>query len=483
MATAIAHENGSTIPIMTGGVPQSPVSFQQPLPVHGGDQPPPSHQYNPSQGQGQGQRRPYNNRNANDEHCKIFVGGVGRNTTDESLREYFRKFGEIADSIIMIDKQTGEPRGFAFVTFKSQEAVGAVIEQCNSGGHTLDGKVIDPKPAVPQGPAQQTELQTLYGPERVQQQQQQEQQMQPGGNNFQYRGPAKGAPERKIFVGGVGFGTTADDVKQYFSSFGTVEAVDMPLDYKTHNPRGFAFVLFDALETVHAIIKDRYHQINGKTVEVKGADEQQAHLNRKRAYQQEAAMHANMAPIRQPGQIGTIGGYNPYGPLAGVPQQIIIPQQIAGGQTQYTTVQVPAAAAAQGGGYVFDPTTNIYYQLPPAMPTGQVLAGGGMVGATNSPNGIQLVGNPGQVMQSPQLQGRIQPGEMMTGLVGAAGHVGAVYPSETSTFGPSRTHILGGHQPIDGTTVADPHVVYSNAPALSVGESQVSSRGFHPYGR
>ena len=33
-------------------------------------------------------------------------------------------------------------RGFAFVTFKNSDAVQAVIEQCNNGGHTLDGKMV-----------------------------------------------------------------------------------------------------------------------------------------------------------------------------------------------------------------------------------------------------------------------------------------------------------------------------------------------------
>ena len=97
-------------------------------------------------------------RNPADENCKIFVGGVGRNTTEMTLRAYFSKFGEIADSVLMADRETGEPRGFAFVTFKSPDAVLAVIEQCSSTGHTLDGKQIDPKPAVPQGPSQQTKL-------------------------------------------------------------------------------------------------------------------------------------------------------------------------------------------------------------------------------------------------------------------------------------------------------------------------------------
>ena len=116
-------------------------------------------------------------RNPQDEQCKIFVGGVGKNTTDVSLRAYFSKFGEIADSVIMQDRETGEPRGFAFVTFKTPEAVTAVIEQCSNGGvHTLDGKVIYPKPAVPQGPSQQTKLSQMKA-----------QQMQTQGH--MYKGP------------------------------------------------------------------------------------------------------------------------------------------------------------------------------------------------------------------------------------------------------------------------------------------------------
>jgi len=224
---------------------------------------------------------------------------------------------------------------------------------------------------------------------------------------------------------------------------------------------------------------------------VKGADEQQAHIHKKRQESEMGfgrisnARHqgAKMSPNVQPGTIGTISGYGAYANLASAPQQVIIPQFAAGGQTQYAAVQVPTAAAA-GGGYVFDPATNTYYQLPATM-----LAGAGLMGAA-AYGGVQLMANPavaaGQMVTSPpQIQAR--PGEvtagMIAGLTGAAGQLGTVYPSETSTFGPSRTHILGGgHQPIAGTTVADPHVVYSNAAALSGGES-IPSRGFHPYGR
>jgi len=464
MATPAQQVPNGTIPIMAGGVPQSAVLYQQNQVVVGGQQQPGNQlQYNSP-------RRNFNARNPNEEQCKIFVGGVGKNTTEETLRAYFRKFGEIADSVIMTDKQTREPRGFAFVTFKSPEAVYGVIEQCNNGGHTLDGKVyLQVRKYFPKAEYDAEKANAMVNQ-----------------GNQMYKGPMKVQPELKVFVGGIGIGTTEDDVKNYFSSFGKVDAVDMPNHHVYKCPKGFAFVGFENLETVMAVVKDRYHQINGKTVEVKGADEQQAHIHRKRqegwSPRANVARHpgAKMSPGVQPGTIGTISGYGAYANLAAQPQQVIIPQFAAGGQAQYAAVQVPAAAGAAGGGYVFDPATNTYYQLPATM-----LAGAGLAGANYG--GIQLVQPAGgQVLTSQQVQAR--PGQvtadmMAAGLGGAAGQLGAVYPSETSTFGPSRTHILGGgHQPIAGTTVADPHVVYSNAAALSAGES-VSSRGFHPYGR
>lgn len=49
---------------------------------------------------------------------KIFVGGVSWQTNENSLRNYFGKFGELDDVALMMDKRTGQPRGFGFVTFK-----------------------------------------------------------------------------------------------------------------------------------------------------------------------------------------------------------------------------------------------------------------------------------------------------------------------------------------------------------------------------
>jgi len=294
-----------------------------------------------------------------------------------------------------------------------------------------------------------------------------------------YKGPMKVSPELKVFVGGIGIGTTEEDVKNYFSSFGKVEAVDMPYHHIYKCPKGFAFVGFESLDTVMAVVKDRFHQINGKTVEVKGADEQQAHLSKKRAETEMGLnryAHARQQLPKVPGTIGTISGYGAYASLAHPAQQVIIPQ-VAGGQTQYAAVQIPAGATSGVGGYVYDPTTNTYYQLPLGGATAAT-AGIQVAAAPAAYGGVQMIATGGaagvtggSVVASPQ---SIQP---------RSGQVGTIYPSETSTFGPARTHIVGGgvaHQPITATT--DPHVVYSNTTPLAGGET-APTRGFHPYGR
>jgi RNA recognition motif-containing protein len=49
---------------------------------------------------------------------KMFVGGLSWETTADSLKYYFQKFGDLIDVALMSDKRTGQPRGFGFVTYK-----------------------------------------------------------------------------------------------------------------------------------------------------------------------------------------------------------------------------------------------------------------------------------------------------------------------------------------------------------------------------
>jgi len=54
---------------------------------------------------------------------KVFVGGIGQDTQDHHLRDYFSQFGEVQTASVMTDKATGNSRGFGFVVFESSDAV------------------------------------------------------------------------------------------------------------------------------------------------------------------------------------------------------------------------------------------------------------------------------------------------------------------------------------------------------------------------
>ena len=71
---------------------------------------------------------------------KLYVGNLSWDTNDGSLRQAFEQFGEISDSVVISDRQTGRSRGFGFVTFDDDEAARTAIEKLD--GTDLDGRNI-----------------------------------------------------------------------------------------------------------------------------------------------------------------------------------------------------------------------------------------------------------------------------------------------------------------------------------------------------
>lgn len=78
---------------------------------------------------------------------KIFVGGVSQDANETDFKEYFARFGRVVDATLMIDKDTGRPRGFGFVTFDSEAAVDSAL----AGDQMILGKPIEIKKAQPRG--------------------------------------------------------------------------------------------------------------------------------------------------------------------------------------------------------------------------------------------------------------------------------------------------------------------------------------------
>ena len=71
---------------------------------------------------------------------KLFVGSLSFQTTEQELRQAFEKFGEVEEAKIIMDRETGRPRGFGFVTITDSAAADRAIKEMNGadlGGRTL----------------------------------------------------------------------------------------------------------------------------------------------------------------------------------------------------------------------------------------------------------------------------------------------------------------------------------------------------------
>ncbi|XP_061389659.1 ribonucleoprotein RB97D-like [Musca vetustissima] len=79
---------------------------------------------------------------ANGSVRKVFVGGLKDYHDEEALREYFQQFGKVVSINILVDKNTGRKRGFAFVEFDDYDAVDKVVLRKT---HTIKYMLVDVK--------------------------------------------------------------------------------------------------------------------------------------------------------------------------------------------------------------------------------------------------------------------------------------------------------------------------------------------------
>ncbi|KZV85476.1 hypothetical protein EXIGLDRAFT_775529 [Exidia glandulosa HHB12029] len=140
----------------------------------------------------------------------MFVGGLNWDTSDDGLRNYFSQFGKVDACTIMRD-QTGRSRGFAFLTFEDPAAVNAVMVR----EHYLDGKIIDPKRAIPRQEHHRTQ---------------------------------------KLFVGGLAPTVSTESLRAYFGQFGKVVDATVMVDRDSSRSKGFGFVTFEDIDNVERLL-------------------------------------------------------------------------------------------------------------------------------------------------------------------------------------------------------------------------------------
>uniref|UniRef100_A0A8C2VHI5 RRM domain-containing protein n=1 Tax=Chinchilla lanigera TaxID=34839 RepID=A0A8C2VHI5_CHILA len=141
---------------------------------------------------------------------KMFIGGLSCDKSKKDLTEYLFRFEEVVDYSV-----TGRSRGFGFMLFKDAASHDKVLELKE---HKLDGKSTDPKRAK-----------TLKGKE----------------------------PPKGVFVSGL--------------TFEEIENIELPMDTKTNERRGFCFITYTDEEPVKKLLESKYHHTGSGKCEIKGA--------------------------------------------------------------------------------------------------------------------------------------------------------------------------------------------------------------------
>ena len=78
---------------------------------------------------------------------KLFVGNLSFNTTENDLNDAFAAHGTVTETNLMMDRETGRPRGFGFITMSSAEEAQKAIDALN--GKSIDGRALTVNVAKP----------------------------------------------------------------------------------------------------------------------------------------------------------------------------------------------------------------------------------------------------------------------------------------------------------------------------------------------
>jgi RNA recognition motif-containing protein len=78
---------------------------------------------------------------------KLYVGNLSFKTTEAQLRDLFAQYGEVSSAQLVMDRETGRPRGFGFVEFTNDEQARAAIAALH--GQNVDGRDLTVNEAKP----------------------------------------------------------------------------------------------------------------------------------------------------------------------------------------------------------------------------------------------------------------------------------------------------------------------------------------------
>uniref|UniRef100_A0A8W4FJN0 Heterogeneous nuclear ribonucleoproteins A2/B1 n=1 Tax=Sus scrofa TaxID=9823 RepID=A0A8W4FJN0_PIG len=155
-----------------------------------------------------------------EQFCKLFIGGLSFENTEESLRNYYEQCGKLSDCVVMRDPASKRLRGFGFVSFSSMAKVDTAMA---ARPHSIDGRV-----------------------------------------------PGAGVTVKKLFVGGIKEDTEEHHLRDYFEEYGKIDTIEIITDKQSGKKRG-GFVTFDDHDPVDKTVLQNHDNINVHNAEVRKA--------------------------------------------------------------------------------------------------------------------------------------------------------------------------------------------------------------------
>ncbi|KAI3456167.1 hypothetical protein Pfo_012830 [Paulownia fortunei] len=250
---------------------------------------------------------------------KLFVRGLGWETTTEKLRQVFSAYGELdeANSIVITDKNSGKSKGYGFVTFKHIDAAILALKEPNK---KIDGRITVTQLAA-------------------------------AGNSGNSH--STDVALRKIYVGNIPFEISSERLLAHFSMYGEIEEGPLGFDKQTGKAKGFAFFVYKTEEGAKASLVDPMKTIDGHQVVCKLATDNKKQKPNVGPPGGMVPGMPNSGPMGMPARNYGIGGYMGYGPGPNMPQ----PPQQTGMMHQNasfnTAMAGPGGPGGQGygGGY------------------------------------------------------------------------------------------------------------------------------------
>ncbi|XP_044473484.1 UBP1-associated protein 2C-like [Mangifera indica] len=257
---------------------------------------------------------------------KLFIRGLGWDTTTEGLRNIFSVYGELEEAVVILDKATGKSKGYGFITFKHIDGAMLALKEPSK---KIDGRVTVTNLAV-------------------------------AGNSANSTNNPVDVSLRKIFVGNVPNDMSADKLLAHFACYGEIEEGPLGFDKQTGKPKGFALFVYKTAEGAQAALVDPIKTVEGKQLNCRLADNKKAKGpdgippggpgNVNVNHGDGMGMVPPPAGGSMPGSYGGPGGHGSYGPFSGAPPLGHHVNSSLGGPGQVPSSLGGVGAAGYGAG-------------------------------------------------------------------------------------------------------------------------------------